>query len=90
MSTKALGNWVEIRVSDTGAGIPEEIQARIFDPFFTTKEVGMGTGQGLAISRTVVMDKHDGTIAFETEEGRGTTFVIRLPCELGTMESTTT
>jgi PAS domain S-box-containing protein len=71
----------EIRIQDTGTGIPEELRARIFDPFFTTKEIGKGTGQGLAIARSVVVDKHDGTIHFESEEGRGTTFIIRLPHE---------
>jgi two-component system, NtrC family, sensor kinase len=55
------------------------VRSRIFDPFFTTKEVGKGTGQGLAIARTVVVDKHGGTLHFETEIGQGTTFYIRLP-----------
>jgi signal transduction histidine kinase len=73
------GDWAEIRVRDTGTGIPEEIRARVFDPFFTTKELGKGTGQGLAIAHTVVVKKHGGTITFETAEGRGTTFIIRLP-----------
>jgi signal transduction histidine kinase len=69
-----------ITVSDTGAGIPEGIRDRIFDPFFTTKEVGRGTGQGLAIARSVV-DRHKGTLTFESEVGKGTTFSIRLPIE---------
>jgi nitrogen-specific signal transduction histidine kinase len=60
-------------------GIPVEVRSRIFDPFFTTKEVGRGTGQGLAIARNVVVDKHGGTLHFETETGKGTTFYIRLP-----------
>jgi signal transduction histidine kinase len=55
------------------------VQSRIFDPFFTTKEIGKGTGQGLAIARSVVVDKHGGTIDFETQEGYGTTFILRLP-----------
>jgi len=71
--------WVEIRVRDTGAGIPEAIRPRVFDPFFTTKAVGKGTGQGLAIAYSVVVDKHKGSISFESEIDRGTTFVIRLP-----------
>lgn len=79
ISTRAYENWVEIRVSDTGTGIPEEIRERIFDPFFTTKGVGRGTGQGLAIAHSVVVDKHGGTITFETEKGKGTIFIIRLP-----------
>ena len=71
--------WVEIRIADTGTGIADENRLRIFDPFFTTKKVGRGTGQGLAISHSVIVDKHGGTLSFETENGKGTTFVIRLP-----------
>lgn len=69
---------VLITVSDTGTGIPDAIRSRIFDPFFTTKEVGRGTGQGLAIARTVVVKKHRGALWFDTEVGRGTTFSVRL------------
>jgi PAS domain S-box-containing protein len=79
IQTKNCLEWAEIRVQDTGSGIPEEVRTRIFDPFFTTKEIGKGTGQGLAIARSVVVDKHGGTIHFETEMGKGTTFIIRLP-----------
>lgn len=79
IQTRNCPECVEIRIQDTGSGIPEKIRARIFDPFFTTKEIGKGTGQGLAIARSVVVDKHDGSIQFETEEGKGTTFIIRLP-----------
>jgi signal transduction histidine kinase len=79
VSTRILDDQVEIAISDTGKGIPVEVRARIFDPFFTTKEVGKGTGQGLAIARSVVVDKHGGTLHFETEVGKGTTFFIRLP-----------
>jgi signal transduction histidine kinase len=81
VQTRNCGDWVEIRIQDTGSGIPEEVRSRIFDPFFTTKEIGKGTGQGLAIARSVIVDKHDGSIHFETEEGKGTTFIIRLPCD---------
>jgi PAS domain S-box-containing protein len=70
---------VRIDLTDTGAGIPESIRERVFDPFFTTKEVGKGSGQGLAIARSVVVDKHGGTLTFNSEVGRGTTFTIRLP-----------
>jgi CheY-like chemotaxis protein len=70
VSTRRHGDGVEIRISDTGTGIPEAARGRIFDPFFTTKEVGKGTGQGLAIARSVVVDKHQGEISFETEMGR--------------------
>jgi signal transduction histidine kinase len=73
------GDWVEIRIADSGTGIPAEIRDRVFDPFFTTKEVGRGTGQGLAIARSAVVDKHGGTITFESEVGKGTTFIVRIP-----------
>lgn len=79
VQTRNCPEWVEIRIQDTGSGIPENVRARIFDPFFTTKEIGKGTGQGLAIAHSVVVDKQGGTIHFETEEGKGTTFIIRLP-----------
>jgi PAS domain S-box-containing protein len=79
VATRNDAEWVEIRIQDTGGGIPEKIRSRVFDPFFTTKEVGKGTGQGLAIARSIVVDKHGGTIDFETEAGKGTTFIIRLP-----------
>jgi signal transduction histidine kinase len=81
VTTRRDGGWAEIRVGDTGTGIPEAVRGRIFTPFFTTKEVGRGTGQGLAIAHTVVVKKHGGTLGFETEEGKGTTFIIRLPIE---------
>ncbi|HUT24114.1 MAG TPA: ATP-binding protein [Sumerlaeia bacterium] len=79
IGTRRDGDWAEIRVRDTGPGIPESIRDKIFSPFFTTKEVGKGTGQGLAIAHSVVVDKHGGSIRFETQEGEGTTFIIRLP-----------
>lgn len=75
------GKWVQIRISDTGKGIPKEIQDKIFDPFFTTKQVGKGTGQGLAISHSVIVDKHNGRISFETQPEKGTTFIIDLPVD---------
>ena len=70
---------VMISVSDTGAGIPEQIRTRVFDPFFTTKPIGQGSGQGLSIARSIVVDRHGGTLTFETAVGRGTTFLVRLP-----------
>ncbi len=79
VSTSHDDSWVEIRVSDTGTGIPEKIRSKIFDPFFTTKEVGTGTGQGLAISRSLIVNNHRGVLDFETDEGRGTTMIVRLP-----------
>jgi signal transduction histidine kinase len=79
VTTRVDGDSVVVAISDTGGGIPAEIQDKIFDPFFTTKELGRGTGQGLAIARSVIVDKHGGSLTFETELGAGTTFYIRLP-----------
>jgi len=81
--TQADGSTVLVTISDTGCGIPEANRSKIFDPFFTTKEVGHGTGQGLAISRSVVVDRHKGTLSFESEVGKGTTFYVRLPIAPG-------
>ncbi len=83
VGTRQQGAWVEIRIQDTGAGIPERIRERIFDPYFTTKPIGQGTGQGLAIARSLIVDKHGGTIQFETELNQGTTFIVRLPISGG-------
>jgi two-component system, NtrC family, sensor kinase len=77
----ADGDWVRIEFEDSGTGIPEAIRNRIFDPFFTTKEIGKGSGQGLAIARSIVVDKHGGSLTFNTEVGKGTTFIVRLPVE---------
>jgi two-component system NtrC family sensor kinase len=79
--TERQGNMVIISIRDTGVGIPQAIRERIFDPFFTTKEVGRGTGQGLAIARSAIVEKHGGDLTFESEPGRGTTFFIRLPID---------
>jgi signal transduction histidine kinase len=70
---------VLITIADTGGGIPEAIHDRVFDPFFTTKDVGRGTGQGLALARTAIVDHHGGTISFESRPGAGTTFFVRIP-----------
>jgi signal transduction histidine kinase len=77
--THRAGDYAVVSVSDTGAGIPLDIRNRVFDPFFTTKEVGKGTGQGLAIARSVIVKRHGGEISFETELGRGTTFLVKVP-----------
>ncbi len=66
-------------IQDNGNGIPDEVRNRIFDPFFTTKDVGKGSGQGLAISRSIIEEKHEGSINFTTESGVGTTFTVHLP-----------
>ncbi len=79
--TRLTDGRVEIRIIDTGPGIPAEIREKIFDPFFTTKGIGKGTGQGLAISLDVVVHKHHGTLTVESEPGKGATFIIRLPLE---------
>jgi PAS domain S-box-containing protein len=79
VSTQCVEDMVELRVSDTGTGIPEDVRARIFEPFFTTKPVGRGTGQGLSLAHAVVVNKHGGQIWFDTELGKGTTFIVRLP-----------
>jgi signal transduction histidine kinase len=79
VATRVLDGQIEIAIGDTGKGIPVEMHSRIFDPFFTTKEVGKGTGQGLAIARAVVVDRHGGSLHFESEVSQGTTFFIRLP-----------
>ncbi len=73
---------VELSISDSGTGIPEDVRARIFEPFFTTKAVGKGTGQGLAIVHNVVIDKHSGRLHVESELNEGTTFIIVIPLNL--------
>lgn len=77
--TACVGVSVEIILEDNGCGIPPENLERIFDPFFTTKEVGKGTGQGLAIARSIVVEKHGGTLKADSEVGRGTAMTVRLP-----------
>ncbi len=72
---------VEIRISDNGPGIPQELEERIFDPFFTTKAVGKGSGQGLAISRSIVADTHGGRLTVQRPPEGGTVFAIFLPAE---------
>ncbi|MDH5597514.1 MAG: ATP-binding protein [Cyclobacteriaceae bacterium] len=80
ISTSLLetGEKVRISISDTGTGIPEEIQNKIFDPFFTTKDVGEGTGLGLAITKGILED-HSAELTFITKYGKGTTFNIDIP-----------
>ncbi|SDY41980.1 PAS domain S-box-containing protein [Micromonospora pattaloongensis] len=80
ISTRVEGPMVVVSIADNGSGIPEHLQKRIFEPFFTTKEVGKGTGQGLALARTVV-DKHGGGIQVHSTPGEGTEFVLRLPID---------
>lgn len=82
ISTRSMGNGVEIKISDTGTGIPDHIKDKVFHPFFTTKEIGKGTGQGLAISRSVVVDRHKGEINIEPGKDGGTVFIIKLPISI--------
>jgi PAS domain S-box-containing protein len=79
VSTRVDDGQALIEVADSGTGIPAEIADKVFDPFFTTKEVGTGTGQGLSLVRTLVVERHGGLIGFTTEPGAGTTFTVRMP-----------
>lgn len=93
ISTRSMNDWIEIRLSDNGTGIKSEDMKRIFDPFFTTKPVGKGTGQGLSITHSVVVEKHGGKLDVSSEPGLGTTFTLRIPkadgvpVETGALES---
>jgi signal transduction histidine kinase len=71
-------DYIEVKISDTGSGIPEDKLKRIFEPFFTTKDVGKGTGLGLSIAYDII-NKHNGDMTVESEVGKGTTFTIQLP-----------
>ena len=85
IATSLQGQDVELRVSDDGVGIAEAIRERVFNPFFTTRPVGQGTGQGLAQVHSAVVKLHGGTVRFDSQPGRGTTFVIRLPVQRRTV-----
>ncbi|MBI3410178.1 MAG: PAS domain-containing protein [Planctomycetes bacterium] len=88
ISTRNHGDRVEIRVRDSGTGIPDDVRSKVFDPFFTTKPIGKGSGQGLAIAHAAIVKKHGGLLSFETEVGKGTTFIIQLPrAERGRLSS---
>jgi len=79
LATSVAGDCVEIRVADTGRGIPQQHREKIFEPFFTTRDVGQGSGHGLAIAHSVIVQQHHGRIWFESEAGKGTTFFVHLP-----------
>ncbi len=83
IATAVVGNAVELRVQDTGCGIPEEQVSRIFEPFFTTKDIGKGTGQGLALTHSVIVERMGGSIEVESAVGEGTTFILKLPLRPG-------
>jgi signal transduction histidine kinase len=77
--TRAEGDEAVIDVADTGCGIDPRLAHRVFEPFFTTKQAGSGTGQGLALASSLIVDRHSGSITFSSEPGAGTTFTVRLP-----------
>ena len=84
LSTRTDARGVRVEIRDNGSGIPVAIRNRIYDPFFTTKPVGKGTGQGLAIARSIIVDQHRGSIDVASDDRpgsatRGTTFVVTLP-----------
>jgi signal transduction histidine kinase len=79
--TAAADRQVSVSITDNGCGIPAENLDKVFDPFFTTKPVGLGTGQGLAIARSIVTEKHGGRIQVHSVIGSGTTFTIHLPVQ---------
>jgi len=79
ISTALVGDAAVIRISDNGCGVPVENLSKLYDPFFTTKEVGRGTGQGLAITHSILVDKHGGDISVQSSVGVGTEFTLRLP-----------
>jgi signal transduction histidine kinase len=81
VSTRRDGRWVEVRVRDNGAGIPEPIRQKIFQPFFTTKPPGEGTGLGLSIAFDIVVGGHDGDLTVDSEEQKYAEFRVRLPGE---------
>jgi len=79
VSTSLDGDMAVINVRDNGCGIPEENISKLYDPFFTTKEVGRGTGQGLSIAHSILVEKHGGDISVSSQLGHGTEFVLRVP-----------
>ena len=79
IKTSATDDWLIIEIGDNGCGIPQSDADKIFDPFYTTKPVGKGTGQGLSITHSVIVEKHHGQIEVKSAVGEGTTFTLRLP-----------
>ncbi len=82
IKTSERNGNIEVAFADNGTGIPEDVRQRVFEPFFSTKEAGEGSGQGLAISRNIVAEQHDGDIELWTEVDKGTRFTVRLPIEM--------
>lgn len=81
ITTRKQKEYIEIRIKDTGTGIPAEIGNKIFNMFFTTKPIGRGTGQGLSLAYNTIVSKHKGTLTYESRLGHGTTFIITLPID---------
>ena len=79
ISVKTADGNVIISIADNGEGMTDEVKQRLYENFFTTKPVGQGTGLGMAITRDIIEDKHQGHLTFESEEGKGTTFVFTIP-----------
>ena len=79
VTTKQVGNYMEIKVKDNGYGIPDDIKSKIFQPFFTTKPTGEGTGLGLSLAYDIITKGHGGTLEVESKEGEGSEFIIHLP-----------
>jgi len=77
--TEIEGDCVAIGISDNGTGMTDQVKQRIFDPFYTTKAIGSGTGMGLAISHSIIVEKHQGEIKCLSVVGKGTEFMIRIP-----------
>ena len=83
ISTKIIdANYISIEITDNGTGIKEEEKNHIFEPFFTTKPIGKGTGLGLSISYQIITKQHGGTITCKSEQGKGTTFILKIPQKL--------
>ncbi|MFC0875352.1 sensor histidine kinase [Saccharicrinis sp. FJH2] len=81
VSTKKLGNKLEIRVKDNGTGIPDNVKDKIFQPFFTTKPTGQGTGLGLSLSYDIITKGHNGSITCNSKQDEGTEFIVSLPLD---------
>lgn len=80
--TYSEADWVCTEITDTGAGMDDEILGRIFDPFFTTKQTGKGTGQGLFLAKRIIEERHRGRLEVESSVGHGTRFTVRLPLKV--------
>ena len=79
VSSKKVGDKIEVSVTDNGNGIPQKVLDKIFQPFFTTKPTGQGTGLGLSLAFDIVTKGHGGELKVETKKGEGSTFIITLP-----------